>query len=171
MSASHGVPRKKPEQSSPRSRWRIELEAGISVGVICRVVEGDKVAMDVQITKSYPARTDGDNQQRPNKQLKVVTTVLVPDKHAKLIHQSDLNGQRTCVLLGVEVSDAAPSAAGAAAVIPSTRPPQTAAPSAKRSQRSEIKKVLHQLYSNNKKVRGNIFRAMHQVKVDYLPKS
>lgn len=44
-------------------------------------------------------------------------------------------------------------------------------PSANRSQRSEIKKMLHQLYSGNKKVRGNIFRAMHQVKVDYLPKS
>ena len=43
-------------------------------------------------------------------------------------------------------------------------------PSANNSQRHAVKKLLHQLYSSNKKVRGNIFHAMHQIKVDYLPK-
>jgi hypothetical protein len=134
MSASHGVPRRRPEQTSSRSRWRTELEAGISVGLICRVVEGDNVAMDVQITKSHAAQTNEESPRLPNRQLNVVTTVLVPEKHAKLIHQSDLDGQRTCVLLGVEVSDAASRAVGAAAVIPRTRLPRAAAPSARRSQ-------------------------------------
>jgi tRNA 2-thiocytidine biosynthesis protein TtcA len=43
-------------------------------------------------------------------------------------------------------------------------------PSAKQSRRHAIKKLLHQLYSGNKKVRGNIFHAMRRVKLDYLPK-
>jgi tRNA 2-thiocytidine biosynthesis protein TtcA len=43
-------------------------------------------------------------------------------------------------------------------------------PSAKNSKRNEIKTILKQLYRNNRKVKGNIFRAMHHVKMDYLPK-
>ncbi len=43
-------------------------------------------------------------------------------------------------------------------------------PSAIRSKRQRIKKVLNQLYSDNRKVKGNIFRAMRHVKMDYLPK-
>ena len=43
-------------------------------------------------------------------------------------------------------------------------------PTAKTSKRHEIKKMLKELYRNNKKVKGNIFRAMHHVKIDYLPK-
>jgi tRNA 2-thiocytidine biosynthesis protein TtcA len=43
-------------------------------------------------------------------------------------------------------------------------------PSANISKRQEIKKMLKQLYRNNKKVKGNIFRAMHHVKMDYMPK-
>jgi tRNA 2-thiocytidine biosynthesis protein TtcA len=43
-------------------------------------------------------------------------------------------------------------------------------PTAKTSKRHEIKTMLKELYRNNKKVKGNIFRAMHHVKMDYLPK-
>lgn len=43
-------------------------------------------------------------------------------------------------------------------------------PSIESSKRHEIKNILKQLYRNNKKVKGNIFRAMHHVKMDYLPK-
>jgi len=43
-------------------------------------------------------------------------------------------------------------------------------PTTKTSKRHEIKKMLKELYKNNKKVKGNIFRAMHHVKIDYLPK-
>lgn len=43
-------------------------------------------------------------------------------------------------------------------------------PSANTSKRKEIKKMLKQLYCSNKKVKGNIFRAMHHVKMDYMPK-
>ena len=43
-------------------------------------------------------------------------------------------------------------------------------PSIKLSKRHEIKNILKQLYRNNKKVKGNIFRAMHHIKMDYLPK-
>jgi tRNA 2-thiocytidine biosynthesis protein TtcA len=43
-------------------------------------------------------------------------------------------------------------------------------PSTKNSKRSEIKNILKQLYKNNKKIKGNIFSAMHHVKMDYLPK-
>ena len=41
-------------------------------------------------------------------------------------------------------------------------------PSSSRSKRREIKKMLDQLYRDNKKVRGNIFRAMSHVNPDYL---
>jgi tRNA 2-thiocytidine biosynthesis protein TtcA len=43
-------------------------------------------------------------------------------------------------------------------------------PSANISKRQEIKKMLKQLYRSNKKVKGNIFRAMHHIKMDYMPK-
>jgi tRNA 2-thiocytidine biosynthesis protein TtcA len=43
-------------------------------------------------------------------------------------------------------------------------------PSTNTSKRQEIKKILKQLYRNNKKVKGNIFRAMHHIKMDYMPK-
>lgn len=43
-------------------------------------------------------------------------------------------------------------------------------PTSKTSKRHEVKKMLKELYRNNKKVKGNIFRAMHHVKMDYLPK-
>lgn len=41
-------------------------------------------------------------------------------------------------------------------------------PSAQRSKRWEIKAVLKNLYRSNKKIKGNIFRAMSRVKTDYL---
>jgi len=41
-------------------------------------------------------------------------------------------------------------------------------PSSSNSKRREIKKMLDQLYRDNKKVRGNIFRAMSHVNPDYL---
>jgi len=41
-------------------------------------------------------------------------------------------------------------------------------PTAKVSKRQEIKMFLNQLYSGNKKVKGNIFRAMSNVKTEYL---
>ena len=41
-------------------------------------------------------------------------------------------------------------------------------PTAKVSKRQEIKTFLKQLYSGNKKVKGNIFRAMSHVKTEYL---
>lgn len=41
-------------------------------------------------------------------------------------------------------------------------------PSANHSKRQEIKTVLRQLYRGNKKIKGNIFRAMSHVKLDYL---
>jgi tRNA 2-thiocytidine biosynthesis protein TtcA len=43
-------------------------------------------------------------------------------------------------------------------------------PTAKVSKRQEIKRLLQQLYRSNKKVKGNIFRAMSHVKTDYLLK-
>ncbi|MBW2238255.1 MAG: tRNA 2-thiocytidine(32) synthetase TtcA [Deltaproteobacteria bacterium] len=43
-------------------------------------------------------------------------------------------------------------------------------PSAKVSKRQEIKGLLQQLYRSNRKVKGNIFRAMSHVKTDYLLK-
>ena len=41
-------------------------------------------------------------------------------------------------------------------------------PTAKISKRNEIKKMLHNLYQTNKKIKGNIFRAMSHIKPDYL---
>ena len=41
-------------------------------------------------------------------------------------------------------------------------------PSANRTKRQEIKELLRQLYRSNPKVKGNVFRAMHHVKLDYL---
>jgi tRNA 2-thiocytidine biosynthesis protein TtcA len=43
-------------------------------------------------------------------------------------------------------------------------------PTAKTSKRSQIKKMLGGLYETNKKIKGNIFRSMSQVKTDYLLK-
>lgn len=43
-------------------------------------------------------------------------------------------------------------------------------PSAKVSKRREIKMILKQLYERNRKVKGNIFRAMSHVKTEYLLK-
>ncbi len=41
-------------------------------------------------------------------------------------------------------------------------------PSANRTKRQEIKELLRQLYRSNPKVKGNVFRAMHHVRLDYL---
>ena len=43
-------------------------------------------------------------------------------------------------------------------------------PSANRSKRAEIKWLLEKLYHSNPKIKGNVFRAMHHVKLDYLLK-
>jgi tRNA 2-thiocytidine biosynthesis protein TtcA len=43
-------------------------------------------------------------------------------------------------------------------------------PSAAVSKRQEIKSMLNRLYSGNRKVKGNIFRAMRHVKTEYLLK-
>ena len=43
-------------------------------------------------------------------------------------------------------------------------------PSAGHSKRQEIKALLSSLYRGNRKVKGNIFRAMHHVKPEYLLK-
>lgn len=43
-------------------------------------------------------------------------------------------------------------------------------PSADVSKRREIKQLLQQLYRSNRKIKGNIFRAMSHVKTDYLLK-
>lgn len=44
-------------------------------------------------------------------------------------------------------------------------------PTAQVSKRQEIKALLNQLYAGNKKVKGNIFRALSHVKTEYLLKS
>ena len=41
-------------------------------------------------------------------------------------------------------------------------------PTAKSSKRREIKVLLNELYSGNRKIKGNIFRAMHRVNREYL---
>jgi len=41
-------------------------------------------------------------------------------------------------------------------------------PSSRRSKRHEVKEMLLKLYRSNRKIKGNIFRAMHHVKPDYL---
>ncbi len=43
-------------------------------------------------------------------------------------------------------------------------------PSAGKTKRSEIKALLGQLYRTNRKIKGNIFRSMSHVKLDYLLK-
>jgi tRNA 2-thiocytidine biosynthesis protein TtcA len=45
---------------------------------------------------------------------------------------------------------------------------ENSCPSARRSRRHAIKKMLCDLYRSNRKIRGNIFRALHHVKLDYL---
>ncbi len=42
-------------------------------------------------------------------------------------------------------------------------------PSAGRTKRSEIKHMLETLYRSNRKIKGNIYRAMRHVKLEYLP--
>jgi tRNA 2-thiocytidine biosynthesis protein TtcA len=42
-------------------------------------------------------------------------------------------------------------------------------PTAGRSKRQEIKEMLHGFYRSNKKIKGNIFHALQNVKPDYLP--
>ena len=42
-------------------------------------------------------------------------------------------------------------------------------PSAGATKRSEIKDMLETLYRSNRKIKGNIFRAMRHVKLEYLP--
>jgi tRNA 2-thiocytidine biosynthesis protein TtcA len=41
-------------------------------------------------------------------------------------------------------------------------------PSAGRSKRAEIKDLLHQLYRRNRKIKGNVFRAIRHVRPEYL---
>ncbi len=43
-------------------------------------------------------------------------------------------------------------------------------PSAENSKRRDIKELLNTLYQSNRKIKGNIFRSMRRVKLDYLPK-
>lgn len=50
--------------------------------------------------------------------------------------------------------------------LPVTR---NACPSAHRGKRLEVRRLLEALYSSNSKVRGNIFHAMSNVNVEYLP--
>ncbi len=45
---------------------------------------------------------------------------------------------------------------------------ENSCPSSDRSKRNEIKQMLRKLYRSNRKIRGNIFRALHRVKPDYL---
>jgi tRNA 2-thiocytidine biosynthesis protein TtcA len=42
-------------------------------------------------------------------------------------------------------------------------------PAAANSRRQQVKSLLNRLYRSNDKIKGNIFRAMHHVKRDYLP--
>jgi len=43
-------------------------------------------------------------------------------------------------------------------------------PSAGRSRRAEVKSLLHELYRSNRKIKGNIFRSMRNVRAEYLLK-
>ena len=43
-------------------------------------------------------------------------------------------------------------------------------PSAGKTKRSEIKAMLNRLYRSNRKIKGNIYRAMSHVKTEYLLK-
>ena len=47
---------------------------------------------------------------------------------------------------------------------------QNPCPSANQTKRQEMKAMLQQLYRSNPKIKGNVFRAMHHVKLDYLLK-
>ncbi|MFY9941481.1 MAG: ATP-binding protein [Desulfobacterales bacterium] len=47
---------------------------------------------------------------------------------------------------------------------------ETNCPSARTSRRREIKGLLDHLYRSNRKIKGNIFRAMHHVRSEYLLK-
>jgi tRNA 2-thiocytidine biosynthesis protein TtcA len=42
-------------------------------------------------------------------------------------------------------------------------------PTAGSSKRQDIKKMLNQFYRSNKKIKGNIFHALHNVNPEYLP--
>lgn len=44
-------------------------------------------------------------------------------------------------------------------------------PTAGRSRREDIKQMLAQFYHSNRKIKGNIFHALHNVKPEYLPPS
>ena len=48
---------------------------------------------------------------------------------------------------------------------------QNPCPTSKISKRKEIKQLLNQLYRSNKKIKGNIFRALSHVRPEYLLKS
>jgi len=41
-------------------------------------------------------------------------------------------------------------------------------PSAQASRRRDIRNMLDRLYRSNRKIKGNIFRSMHNIKMDYL---
>jgi tRNA 2-thiocytidine biosynthesis protein TtcA len=43
-------------------------------------------------------------------------------------------------------------------------------PTSQTSKRKEIKTMLHQLYCSNRKIKGNIFRALSHYKPEYLLK-
>ena len=45
---------------------------------------------------------------------------------------------------------------------------ETGCPTSGRSKREEIKKMLHALYRTNRKIKGNIFHALQNVKSEYL---
>jgi tRNA 2-thiocytidine biosynthesis protein TtcA len=42
-------------------------------------------------------------------------------------------------------------------------------PTAGRSKRQQVRNILQDLYRTNKKIKGNIFHALHNVRLDYLP--
>jgi tRNA 2-thiocytidine biosynthesis protein TtcA len=47
---------------------------------------------------------------------------------------------------------------------------QTKCPSASKNQRTEIRDMLEGLFRKNSKVRGNIYHAMSNINLEYLPK-
>ena len=49
-------------------------------------------------------------------------------------------------------------------------PIETGCPAADSSKRKEIKRLLQDLYKSNKKIKGNIFHALHNIKLEYMPK-
>ena len=42
-------------------------------------------------------------------------------------------------------------------------------PTAGSSKRNDVKEMLHHFYRSNRKIKGNIFHAMQNVKPEYLP--